>query len=87
MFICYNDINVYTLHIRKVVIILFISLFCVYESHIDSKALYDDLEYFKMNVTDAINTVFVYGRFDSYYLPEILMILLKHGDAKITISR
>lgn len=66
---------------------MFISLFCIYETHIDSKALYEDLECYKMNVTDAINNVFVYGRFDSFYLPEIIMILLKHGDAKINISK
>ena len=40
-----------------------------------------------MNVTDVIKTVLVYGRIEASYLPEVLFILLKYGDAKITINK
>lgn len=66
---------------------MYISLFCVYESSIDAKSLYDELAPYKMNVTDAIKSVFIYGRFYDLFLPEIIMILLKYGDAKITITK
>lgn len=66
---------------------MYISIFAVYEFHVDSKALYEELKPYKMNVTDAIQSIFIYGRFDSLYLPEIIFILLKYGDPKITISK
>lgn len=66
---------------------MYISIFAVYEFHVDSKALYEELRPYKMNVTDAIESIFIYGRFDSLYLPEIIFILLKYGDPKITISK
>lgn len=66
---------------------MYVSIFCVYESHVDSRALYEELKPYKINVTDAISSIFLYGRFDEYYLPEVIFILLKHGDPKITISK
>lgn len=66
---------------------MFISIFCIYEYHIDSKSLYDELKPYKMNVTDLSESIFVYGRMDSLFLPEVIFILLKYGDAKITISK
>lgn len=66
---------------------MYVSIFAVYEFHVDSKALYEELKPYKMNVTDAIESIFIYGRFDSLYLPEIIFILLKYGDPKITISK
>lgn len=66
---------------------MYVSIFVIYEFHIDSKALYEELKQYKMNVTDAINSIFVYGRVNDYYLAEVLFILLKYGDAKITISK
>ena len=66
---------------------MFISIFCIYEYHIDSKGLYEELKPYKMNVTDLSESIFVYGRMDSLFLPEVIFILLKYGDAKITISK
>lgn len=66
---------------------MYVSIFAVYEFHVDSKALYEELKPYKMNVTDAIESIFIYGRFDSLYLPEIIFILLKYGDPNITISK
>lgn len=66
---------------------MYISIFCIYEFRIDSKALYDDLSDYKMNVTELDKTIFVYGRIDVLFLPEIIYTLIKYGDAKITISK
>ena len=66
---------------------MYISIFCIYEFRIDSKALYDELAEYKMNVTELDKTIFVYGRIDVLFLPEIIFILIKYGDAKITISK
>ena len=66
---------------------MYISIFCVYETHVESKALYDELESYKFDVTDAIKSVFVYGRIHERYLSKVLMILLKYGDANITITK
>lgn len=66
---------------------MYVSIFAVYEFHVDSKSLYEELKPYKMNVTDVIESIFIYGRFDSLYLPEIIFILLKYGDPKITISK
>ena len=66
---------------------MYISIFAIYEFHVDSRALYEELEPYKMNVTDAISSIFIYGRIDVFYLSEVLFILLKYGDPKITISK
>lgn len=66
---------------------MYISIFCIYEFRIDSKALYDELSDYKMNVTELDKTTFVYGRIDVLFLPEIIYTLIKYGDAKITISK
>jgi len=66
---------------------MYISIFCIYEFRIDSKALYDELSDYKMNVTELDKTIFVYGRIDVLFLPEIIYTLIKYGDAKITISK
>ena len=66
---------------------MYVSIFCVYESHVDSRSLYEELRPYNMNVTDAIESIFIYGRFDELLLPEVIFILLKHGDPKITISK
>ena len=66
---------------------MYVSIFTIYEFRIDSKSLYEELRPYKMNVTDVIKTVLVYGRIESSYLPEVLFILLKYGDAKITINK
>ena len=66
---------------------MYVIIFTIYEFRIDSKALYEELRPYKMNVTDVIKTVLVYGRIEASYLPEVLFILLKYGDAKITINK
>ena len=66
---------------------MYVSIFAVYEDKIDSRSLYDELDLYDINVTDAIKTVLVYGRVYSAFVPEIIFILLKYGDSKITISK
>ena len=66
---------------------MYITIFAVYDFGIDSKSLYEELKVYKINVTDVIKNVLAYGRVDSYYLPDIIFILLKYGDAKITITK
>ena len=66
---------------------MYISIFCIYEFRIDAKALYDELSEYRMNVTELDKTIFVYGRIDVLFLPEVIYTLIKYGDAKITISK
>lgn len=66
---------------------MFVSVYCVYEYKVDSKALYEELRAYKMNVTDMVESIHIYGRMDVFYLSEVLFILLKYGDPKITISK
>lgn len=66
---------------------MFVSIFCIYEFHIDSRSLYEEIKEFKMNVTELDKTIFVYGRIDVLFLPEIIFTLIKYGDAKINISK
>lgn len=83
----YNENVTLVKHIRKVVVNVYISIFAIYEYSIDSKSLYEELRAYKMNVTDAIKTVLVYGRIDAYYLADVIFTILKYGDAKITINK
>ena len=66
---------------------MYISIFAIYDFKMDSRSLYEELKLYKINVTDAINTVLVYGRVDAFHLNEIIFILLKYGDAKITLNK
>lgn len=66
---------------------MYISIFAIYEYAIDSQALYEELKHYKINVTDVIKNVLVYGRVDAYDLPEIIFTILKYGDAKVTINK
>lgn len=76
------------MYIRKVVILMYVSIFAVYEYQVDAKALYDELRtYCKMNVTDLVQSVIVHGRFHEGLLTPILFILLKYGDPRITITK
>lgn len=46
---------------------MYVSIFTIYEFRIDSRALYEELRPYKMNVTDVIKTVLVYGRIEASY--------------------
>lgn len=66
---------------------MYVSVFATYEYAVDSRALYEELAPYKMNVTDAIKTILAYGRINAFHLSTIIFILLKYGDAKITIYK
>lgn len=66
---------------------MYLSIFAVYDFSIDSRALYEELKPYQINVTDVIKTVFVNGRIEDSNLPKVLFILLKYGDAIITINK
>ena len=66
---------------------MFVSIYCIYEYKIDSMALYEELRPYKMNVTDFGESIHVYGRMDVFYLSEVLFMLLKYGDPRITITK
>lgn len=66
---------------------MYLSIFAVYDFSIDSRALYEELKPYQINVTDVIKTVFVNGRIEDSNLPKVIFILLKYGDAIITINK
>lgn len=63
-----------------------VSIFVSFNSPIDSKSLYEELEPYKLNVTDLIGEVAAYGDLEDYQLGEVIQILLKYGSDNITIT-
>ena len=63
-----------------------VSIFVTFDPPIDSQSLYDELETYKLNVTDLIEKVLVYGDLEEYLLGEVIQILLKYGSNNITIT-
>lgn len=63
-----------------------VSIFVSFNPPIDSRSLYEELEPYKLNVTDLIEKVAAYGDLEDYQLGEVIQILLKYGSNNITIT-
>lgn len=63
-----------------------VSIFATFNPPIESRSLYDELEPYKLNVTDFIEKVAAYGDLEDYQLGEVIQILLKYGSHNITIT-
>lgn len=63
-----------------------VSIFVSFNSPIDSRSLYEELEPYNLNVTDLIGEVAAYGDLEDYKLGEVIQILLKYGSDNITIT-
>ena len=63
-----------------------ISIFATFSQPLDSLALYNDLLFANLNVTDLINQVVAYGKVDPLDLPTVIFTLIKYGVEKITIN-
>lgn len=63
-----------------------VSIFVSFNLPIDSRSLYDELELYKLNVTDLIDKVVAYGDLEDYQLGEVIQIVLKYGSNNITIT-
>mgnify|MGYP007022162054 CR=1 FL=1 len=63
-----------------------LSIFATFSQPLDSLALYNDLLFAGLNVTDLINQVVAYGEVDPLDLPTAIFTLIKYGVEKITIN-
>lgn len=54
---------------------------------VDSKALFDELKAYDINVTDLIDIVVVHGDIQDYYLELVIRTLEKYGVSSITIKK
>lgn len=54
--------------------------------NIDSQELYDDVKQFKMNVTDMITKIYMYGEIPSKYCATLLQICYKYSCKYINIK-
>lgn len=63
-----------------------VSIFVSFNPPIDSRSLYEELEPYKLNVTDLIDKVVAYGDLEDYQLGEVIQIFLKYGSNNITIT-
>lgn len=63
-----------------------LSIFATFSQPLDSLALYNDLLFANLNVTDMINQVVAYGSVDPLDLPTVTFTLIKYGVEKITIN-
>lgn len=57
------------------------------EPPVDSKALYEQIKCYSLNVTDVINVVLVYGVVEGEDLCNILLILENYNYTKISLNR
>lgn len=57
------------------------------EPPVDSRALYDQIKIYQLNVTDVINVVLVYGIVEGEDLCNILLILENYNYTKISLNR
>lgn len=64
------------------------NIFITIPGKIDSKSLYKELKNYKMNVTDLISRVYVYGVIDlaEPMVEYIIQICYKYGPVKIEIT-
>ena len=66
---------------------MFMKLFASIEPPIDSKALYDELEDYSINVTDFISNVAVYGNVEIFDIQAVVSILVKYGCTSISLKK
>lgn len=63
------------------------TIFAIFENPIESKDLYKEVEFLKLNVTDMVDEVLVYGDIDQEYLSIVMCILLKYGVNNVTLRQ
>ena len=66
---------------------MYVKLTTTLQAPIDSVSLYAELEDYDINVTDFISKIYVYGEVNIFDLDNVLIILLKYGADKITITK
>lgn len=64
-----------------------VKLFATLTHPINSKDLYNELEFYGLNVTDVVSNIYVYGDISADNIQTISYILLKYDVDKITIQK
>lgn len=57
------------------------------EGPIDSRSLWKMIERYRVNLTDSIGTVYVYGEADTIVVMEVIVCCALYGKLKIELSK